>query len=507
MKIKFAVFTLSLLLVLTMTTGAFAQGVFTLSAGSEDRGRSSGHAEPTGDVTLFLTTGGISGDDKGTMTIDYGVPITNTMMTDLTDKSGFPGAIVVEVCGMDAGNDIANNIDIDAEDGTIEITVQGTAPGGADTSVGTPCLTTGNGASINVEGVLVSLVGSGASSVTVTVRGTGDVRIPGGTATATVIAAVVDPLTDDNVKVGETLELIRHTGKPDGGVEFHLVITEAHKDSFDGGQLDLKFSGMPEDVTVTDLDAWVTTKKDFDDPDTETAVPTKQVPVNTAMSRAEPAADEDGEATVLLQMGHRIPMVEDTDNDGPIVADVQGGALSSSDVDVVVVRGMVAGADDDDLLPIDLVIQVAVDLGPIGDDDELDSLGQPFFASDRTTPVTVIESTSSQTKLSAPYAIAGSGTGGGGYETGIGVSNMSSGGNAQPGAITFDFYVDGEMMSHTTADMLEPGDTFSILLGELFPNAGSGYLVITTDFTDGDANLFISDFATFSATGTVRVNQ
>ena len=133
--------------------------------------------------------------------------------------------------------------------------------------------------------------------------------------------------------------------------------------------------------------------------------------------------------------------------------------------------------------------------------------GQPFFASDRTTPVTVIESTSSQTKLSAPYAIAGSGTGGGGYETGVAVSNMSSGGDAQPGAITFDFYVDGGKMSHTTADMLEPGDTFSILLGELFPNAGSGYLIITTDFTKGDANIFISDFATFSATGTVRVKQ
>ena len=89
---------------------------------------------------------------------------------------------------------------------------------------------------------------------------------------ATVIAAVVDPLTDDNVNVGETLELIRHTGKPSGGTEFHLVITEAHKDSFDGGQLDLKFSGLPEDVTVTDLDAWVTTKKDFDDADTKTAL-------------------------------------------------------------------------------------------------------------------------------------------------------------------------------------------------------------------------------------------
>ena len=235
-----------------------------------------------------------------------------------------------------------------------------------------------------------------------------------------------------------------------------------------------------------------------------TAVPTKQVPVNTTMSRAEPAADEDGEATVLLQTGNRIPVdVGEGSQENP--DDPGGGALSSSAVDVVVVRGMVDGADDDDLLPIDLDIQVAVDLGPTGDDDELAAKGQPLFASDRTTAVTVIESTSAQTKLSAPYAIAGPGTGSGGYDTGISVANMSSGTNAQPGAIKFDFYVDGAMMSHTTAAMLEPGNTFSILLGELFPNAGSGYLIITTDFTKGDANIFISDFVTFSATVTVRI--
>ena len=83
MKIKFAVFTLSLLMVLTMSTGAFAQGVFTLSAGSEERGRDNGHAEQTGDITLFLTTGVIATGDEGTVMIDYGVPITNTMTTDL----------------------------------------------------------------------------------------------------------------------------------------------------------------------------------------------------------------------------------------------------------------------------------------------------------------------------------------------------------------------------------------------------------------------------------------
>ena len=62
MKIKFAVFTLSLLMVLTMTTDAFAQGVFRVTSGTESRGRSTGHAEKAGDISLFLTNGDIGGE-------------------------------------------------------------------------------------------------------------------------------------------------------------------------------------------------------------------------------------------------------------------------------------------------------------------------------------------------------------------------------------------------------------------------------------------------------------
>ena len=67
---------------------------------------------------------------------------------------------------------------------------------------------------INVDGVLLSLVGSGASSVMASVTATGAMRLPGGVANrVTVIENVVDPLEDENVKVGQTLTLVRHTGK------------------------------------------------------------------------------------------------------------------------------------------------------------------------------------------------------------------------------------------------------------------------------------------------------
>ena len=80
MKIKFAVFTLSLLMVLTMSTGAFAQsGTFQPSA-SATQGRMNGHAERAGGITLALTTGTVANNAaNGTVVIDYGVPITNAV--------------------------------------------------------------------------------------------------------------------------------------------------------------------------------------------------------------------------------------------------------------------------------------------------------------------------------------------------------------------------------------------------------------------------------------------
>ena len=188
----------------------------------------------------------------------------------------------------------------------------------------------------------------------------------------------------------------------------------------------------------------------------------------------------------------------------------QGGMLTTG-VDVVVVRGKIKGAEEDDLLPLDLDIQVTVDLGPTGDDDDFSTDKPAVFDSEKTTAMTVIESSPSQTTLMVPYALTN-----GSFDTGIAVANMGTGSSAQPGAITFDFYVAGTKMTHTTSSssmggglnesgQLMPGHTYAVLLSQLFPgNPGGGFLTITADFEDGDGNIFISDFAGFSATGTVK---
>ena len=507
MKFRFSTSALVFLVAMTMATGAFAQGIFTASPGTRANGRANGYAEEAGGITVFLTTGSIAGTEEGTVVISYGVPITNDILSGTTDQDdqaaeavANPEPIEVSICSEDDETD-DTNVSVNKSKGTIEITVD----------VAAECMTVGD--AINVDNVLLNLVGSGLSSVDATVRGEDDVRMAA--TSLTVISAVVDPLTDDDVQVGQKLTLTRHTGKPMGEeTEFHLVITEPQNNSFAGGQLELEFSGVPEDVEIVMLDAWLMTEDEFDMGKTAfpRAVRANQIPIGDDDSKTATAEDDD---TVIVYLtAKEFPEEEDdpatTDVMEPEFAEGFGGELASDKADVVIVRGMIKGADEDDLLPIDLDIQVTVDLGPTLDED--DTARVPRFDSDPTSGVTVIDSSPSQTTLKAPFV-----TNDGTFETGVAVANMGTGASAQPGMIMFDFYVnDGTKLSYTTSasspgaglsanGMLEPGSTWSVLLSQVFPGSpGNGYLIITADFTDGDANVFISDFAGFSVTGTVR---
>ena len=74
MKSRFACSAFCMLVAMTMATGAFAQGIFTMSAGSEPRGRSNGHAEEAGGITLFLANGDIGTGEEGAVEIAFGGP-------------------------------------------------------------------------------------------------------------------------------------------------------------------------------------------------------------------------------------------------------------------------------------------------------------------------------------------------------------------------------------------------------------------------------------------------
>ena len=146
---------------------------------------------------------------------------------------------------------------------------------------------------------------------------------------------------------------------------------------------------------------------------------------------------------------------------------------------MVVIRGSIVGADAEELLPIDLDIRWPWISGRSVTmmDAEI-----PRFASDRTTPVTVIDSSSAQITMNVAYVLSG-----GEYDTGIAVSNMTE---DQAGAVHFAFFMNGQELKYSTPAMLAPQSTMTFLLSELLTAAEhtgsfSGYMTITADFTEG----------------------
>ena len=105
--------------------------------------------------------------------------------------------------------------------------------------------------------------------------------------------------------------------------------------------------------------------------------------------------------------------------------------MLTSGVDVIIVLGSIDGAKGD-LLPLSLDIQVTADVGPIGvakpKGDQSTSI--PRFATDKTTAVTVIDSTSAQSTMKVAFIPIRWDT----YDTGIAVSNMTK---DQAGAVHF----------------------------------------------------------------------
>ena len=486
MKSRFVFSIFCMLVAMTMATSAFAQATYQVSSGAT-QGRMNGHTEMTGGITLSPTSGTIASPDTGTVVIDYGLPITNAVNKGpITEE--VTTDIEVFICG-EVGND--TNAVIDGN--TLTLTVE----------VGTEC--TGEEI-IDVEGVRLSLVGSGRSSVTANVSSTGEVRLLGGANTTTVISSVVDELTDDGIDVDDTLTLIRHTGKVDEGdpTAFKLLIMENTVRSFAGTELKLDFSGIPDDITVT-IDAWVVkasalkggVNKDLllvvpADAADGVVVDTKndQLSINTPRMLTAEITAEDNEASVLTG---QFEIDEDLD-------DSFTGGMLTNERDVVIVLGTISGATNKDVLPLDLNIEVTVDVGPIGVAIHKGTAPEitPRFASDKSTPVTVIESTSAQSMFLVPYTVTEAGLGG--YDTGFSIANTTSGKTAHTGSVTFSFPGDATLESFESG-MVGPGQNLTMLLSEIIGSTVSytGQVKITANFTDAEGIAFVSDFMRFTS--------
>ena len=497
MKTRFVFSALCMLVAMTMATGAIAQTSRTFQASaSATVGRMNGHTERAGGITLAPTsTVGTAAD--GTVVIDYGLTITNTVniTADVTDDAT---DIEVTLCGDDLS---ADNAVIDG--GTLTLIVGEGAAAGCENDNDV----------IDVSGVRLSLVGSGRSSVDATVTSDGDIRLIGGTATLTVMNSIVDELTDDGIDVDTKVSLIRHTGKPDNGGQFKLLIMENTVLSFDGAQINLEFSGIPDEVEVT-IDAWVAKASDLEDDDfpgvdqatnfnpNQNADPPEvadamsdQLPINKEGNLIAVITAEENEAKVLTTAAK---LVNDDDTTVDEATFVSG--MLTNERDVIIVLGTIDGADEDDLLPLALDIQVTVDVGPIGvakpKGDQTDTI--PRFASDKSTPMTVIESTSAQTMFLVPYAVYDGSMGG--YDTGFSIANATSGKTAQIGTVTFSFPGDATLEAFESA-MVGPGQNLTLLLSEII-GAGTiytGQVKIIANWTEAEGVAFVSNFLTFTS--------
>ena len=519
MKTRFVFSSFCMLVAMTMATGAFAQATFQVSAGAM-QGRMNGHTEEAGGITLAVTSGMISDAETGTVLIDYGVPITNAVGAAPLTASGVTppdNNISVSICREnDERETTATNAAV--EGNTITITV-------AEDNV---C---GETASINIEGVQLSLVGSGRDNITASVTGTGDVRLLGGANTVTVMNSIVDELDDDGVDVDTTLTLIRHTGDPEDEkvTKFKLLIEENTVRSFDGAQINLEFSGIPAGVEIT-IDAWAATAEDLagdgdlgdefmvdqtlTDVDNTGEPPVlddrmnAQLSINKVGTLEAVITAEDNKASVLTEQLLVMDVPDDDQSDAIDVNEMHTGGMLTSGVDVIIVLGSIDLGDEDAvdaLLPLSLDIQVTADVGPVGvakpKGDQSDSI--PRFATDKTTAVTVIESTSAQTSLKVAYVLSE-----GLFDTGIAVSNMTK---EEAGAVHFAFFTNGQELKYSTPNMLGPLSTMRILLSQLLASAEhtgsfSGYMTITADFNNADAGVFISDFTGFTTAVAVTPN-
>ena len=490
MKFKFAVFTLSLLMMLTVTSSAFAQdfGLFNVYPSSEARGRLHGYGEMAGDITFLLQPPSELNSNAAadTITITYGARIDNDIAA--TAGSALPHEIDITICNIDVGDTTMTNLTPNSTKASISGNRLTLRIAGSNCSAETSSI-------IDVSGVRLAVAGEGQDSITASVRGAGAVRVVG-ESTFTIIRSIVDEVTDAGVKVKPAVTLIRHTGEPKSDGKFKLMITENAVDSFSDAEIELTFSGIPDedDVELT-LDAWVITKDDLDDGG-DPGVSTNQLSFDGSTTMGVATLNADVFETTVTPATRYETGADPIEDSG--VDETMGGMLSPTKVDVIVIVGSISGLEDDDLLPLgDITIQAVANIGPGSRSDT-----HTRFSADPTTPVTVIGSAPDRESLTFSLAIS-SGT----FDTGIAVINT---GKTLTGPITFDFYnMDGTKSTYTTSasspgmgltgGMLGPKAAYIVLLSELMSSPFTGHIVVTTDFTGAVGTGYITDFDGFSS--------
>jgi hypothetical protein len=477
---------LFVILVMGMATSAFAQITCSVASTPVSRATVTGHTEQAGDL-IFNCSGGATATTAATITVGYGVTITNSA----TYPAGRPISVpVASATGIFAGALAPTVFSVSNSTGQVVITVPAN-PAGAGTT-----------GSFSLVGVLVSLNGTGLTSLNanVSVSPGNGVLITAGQNVATVITAIlpgINTTTAPPALVAGTLPALYFassaTAVPGRGT-FAFTVTENYIDAFrdstqiagslNDTQLLVALTGLPTGTSITGCTG--------------------------ALSGAATTVNINGVTGAGVAIAAATPTM--------VIDWVGATNMAAVETVTITCTGFTAPAA---ALPLSATITGTVTLAPTG--AALSGAGAvltgattgqiPRYQSSTSSLGTLLSFTPSTTTFIIPYVVGDPSTSAapGTFDTGIVIANTTAdtvggtsifttgGAVAQAGTITFTFFPsDGNAanrFSYTTANIAS-GASYIALTSEILRAAGrttsfTGYIIAVANFTNGHGSAFV----------------
>jgi len=531
LRVRMFVCILGLLAVSVWSTSAFAQGSLAISSVPRTTAVSTGHTEIAGDILISFSDVGALGAGTATLTVDYGVPVTD-------GTAGF-----ITICGTGPILGIGSPVLCGAGNGQYVLVNPATGVPGTFSIGGSnqnqllivlpsaaPATLLG-GQTLTISGVKVSLAAFSGTKLTATLgvsapTGFGAYSIGAGQNTTDVISSVAPAFT--------TVVATAATATPSGlakaqllttttvtNRDFNIDVPENFVDAFkvtngtsgylnDPGLL-VTFTGLPAGVFLnltggSSAGNNTTCTNATGDPaqiyvnssGALTAIPLANFATNTIISNANNTA-------VLTFTGI---------NFNPTVLETIRirGCVYTSGATAPLTSGSVTAAVT--MYPNGSALSGTSQILPV-------SGNFPRFANSPVSTA-VVDIINAETDMLISFAVRS-----GGFDTGIAVANTTAdpfGGSASGGAtpndgtVILNFYPQGAGSSFQyttttgspgvglgTGGVLAAGKTWTVLLSELLtgisgaPASFSGYVFVRANFTNAHGAAYVTDFRSFTS--------
>jgi hypothetical protein len=483
------------ILTLGLTNSAFAQLSCSVASTPVSRATDTGLTEPAGDLIFNCLAGSVD-TTSATMTVDFGVPIT--------DNTSYPAA-------APGGIRISNASGLFSGGGAVSINAVNNSTGQIVLNIPAETVVSGDVSSFTLSGVLVALADSGKTSLSasVSVSPGNNVLITAGQNIATVISTVLP---------GIKAPVLTSTSPASSGVilSSNIIVTPGFSFKMDENYIDslrsqgqfnaaasynstqilLTFAGIPTGVTLNGCGITVTSGTATLSANTITST-ANTLTVDFTSDMSLTTTDTITVACTGISVGTSatIPL---TPGNITVTATLAPTGTALSSTGAVLNNSSTTGAI------------------PRYKNNPIPSPALPVFA--------IVPST---TNFIIPFATVGTG----GFDTGIAIANTTmdpygianGGARGQDGKITFSFYpTTGASFSFAPTNasvglglsatgLLQAGRTYSVLLSELLkaspgsPTSFTGYIIAVAEFTNGHGASFVTDFKSFTSASPVLV--